>query len=90
MGLAKDVSSYNESALRSKECFSITCLQTPLSSSGEQRGGSPYASRKPPRCHQSRGYVGLSSDLRVTETQEGNCRYFCVGPAGGATRIEAA
>ncbi len=62
MGLAKDVSSYNESSLR-RNCVSLRrefcSFETPQSSSGEQRGGSPYASRKPPRCHESRICAGL-------------------------------
>ena len=32
---------------------------------GEQRGGSPYASRKPPRCHESISYVGEYGSPRV-------------------------
>ena len=31
----------------------------------EQRGGSPYASRKPPRCHESISYVGEYGSPRV-------------------------
>ena len=30
-----------------------------------QRGGSPYASRKPPRCHESISYVGEYGSPRV-------------------------
>ena len=36
----------------------------PLRGSG-QRGGSPYASRKPPRCHESISYVGEYGSPRV-------------------------
>ena len=70
LGLAKDVSSYNESSLKQEllELAKVVKLfQTPLSSSGEQRAGSPYASRKPPRCWEPRTYAGGRGGARPTE-----------------------
>ena len=49
------------------EAFDIATVPNALgtSSKREQRGGSPYASRKPPRCHESISYVGEYGSRRV-------------------------
>ena len=69
MGLAKDVSSYIESSLSSKECFS-TVVRLKRLRVARQRGGCPYASRKPPRCWEPGTYAGGRGGARLTEFGE--------------------
>ena len=53
---------------------------------GKQRGGSPNASRKPPRCWKCRAYVGDCGRPRAAENKKKGCRAVGVAPGRSQRR----